>query len=67
MVAGLLAQFSSTYRNVYFFAIGLQALTFAMLWWFLPDFPKKQRSMSYFKIMYRCVPALVPRTVLSPR
>lgn len=45
LCSGLFARYSTGgYRNVYFFSIGLQALTFVMLWWFIPDYPKKANT-----------------------
>lgn len=51
VIAGVIAQFV-TWRVVYFMAIGVQASVFAMLWAFLPDYPAKNKGLSYPGILW---------------
>ncbi|KAI0262422.1 major facilitator superfamily domain-containing protein [Gloeopeniophorella convolvens] len=49
--AGIIAQFV-TWRVVYYMAIGVQYAVLAMLWATLPDYPAKNRHLTYFEILW---------------
>ncbi|KAJ3552569.1 hypothetical protein NM688_g4084 [Phlebia brevispora] len=50
VLSGLVAQFVS-WRVVYYLAIGLQAVIFAMLYFLLPDFPVRNQGLTYWAIL----------------
>ena len=50
VLSGLVAEFV-TWRVVYYLAIGLQALIFAMLYGLLPDFPVRNQGLTYWAIL----------------
>ncbi|KAI0352566.1 MFS general substrate transporter [Trametes cingulata] len=51
VLAGVVAQFV-TWRIVYFVAIGVQYLVLLMLYCMLPDFPTKNKGVTYFEVLY---------------
>ncbi|KAI0352564.1 MFS general substrate transporter [Trametes cingulata] len=51
VLAGVVAQFV-TWRIVYFIAIGVQYLVLLMLYLMLPDYPAKNKGVTYFGILY---------------
>jgi predicted MFS family arabinose efflux permease len=63
VIGGIIAEYSS-WRNVYYMAIGVQALTLAMLYWTLPDYPQKSRSLTYFGILTSMAKFAVTEPVL---
>ena len=50
-VAGVIANFV-TWRIVYWLALGLQACVLLLMYFKLPDFPSKNKGMTYFGILY---------------
>ena len=50
LIAGLVAEFVS-WRVVYYLAIGLQTVVFAMLYSLVPDYPVRTTGISYLGIM----------------
>lgn len=48
--AGIIAQYA-TWRVVYYFAIGVQCAVIMMLWATIPDYPAKNKDLTYFKII----------------
>lgn len=50
VLAGIIAQFDS-WRVVYYFAIGVQTLVLVGAYLLLPDFPSKNKDLSYFYIL----------------
>ncbi|KIJ41695.1 hypothetical protein M422DRAFT_229522 [Sphaerobolus stellatus SS14] len=50
VLAGVIAQFSS-WRNVYFMAVGVQYAMLLLLYLVLPDFPAKSPEIGYFGIL----------------
>ena len=50
VIAGLVAEFVS-WRVVYYLAIGLQTVVFAMLYSLVPDYPVRTTGISYLGIM----------------
>ncbi|KAI0336830.1 MFS general substrate transporter [Cubamyces sp. BRFM 1775] len=51
VLAGVVAQFV-TWRVVYFVAIGVQYVVLLMLYWMLPDYPAKNKGVTYWGILY---------------
>ena len=49
VLAGIVAEFAS-WRNVYYMAIGTQALVWATLWAALPDYPPKNPDLKYLHV-----------------
>ena len=50
VLAGVIANFSS-WRNVYFVAVGLQYLVLGVLYFVLPDYPAKSPEIGYLGIL----------------
>ncbi|KAI8969423.1 major facilitator superfamily domain-containing protein [Trametes punicea] len=51
VLAGVVAQFV-TWRVVYYISIAVQYVVLAMLYWMLPDYPPKNKGVTYFGILY---------------
>ena len=51
VLAGLIAEFSS-WRIVYYVASGLQAANILVLYFMMPDYPVKNKGLSYWTILY---------------
>ena len=51
VLAGVIGNFN-TWRIVYHMAIGVQCLVFVGAYFVLPDYPAKNRDLTYFKILY---------------
>ncbi|VDC02290.1 unnamed protein product [Peniophora sp. CBMAI 1063] len=62
VLAGIIAQFSS-WRNVYYMALGAQVAVFGALWSTLPDYPSKNPHLTYVRIMG----SMVKLAVTEPR
>lgn len=63
VVAGIIANFV-TWRIVYWMAVGLQGAILALLYFKLPDFPSKNKHMTYFGILYTMAKFAVTEPVL---
>ncbi|KAJ7505896.1 major facilitator superfamily domain-containing protein [Mycena galericulata] len=50
VIAGIIAQFTS-WRVVYYFAIGVQSLVLVASYFVIPDYPAKNQDMSYWGIL----------------
>ena len=50
VLAGVIAQYV-TWRVVYYLAIGVQCAVVAMLWATIPDYPAKNRNLTYVEII----------------
>ncbi|KAG8892477.1 hypothetical protein FRC01_014151, partial [Tulasnella sp. 417] len=44
-IGGVIGDASSSWKNVYWIAVGLQAIALAVLWWVLPDWPSKVEAL----------------------
>ncbi|KAI0072585.1 MFS general substrate transporter [Panus rudis PR-1116 ss-1] len=51
VIAGVVAQFV-TWRVVYWVALGMQWVALCMMWAMVPDFPRKNRDLTYWKIFW---------------
>ena len=50
VLAGIIGQVT-TWRIVYYLAVGLQFLVLAGCYLFIPDYPAKENDLTYFKIL----------------
>jgi predicted MFS family arabinose efflux permease len=52
ILSGIVTQYTS-WRNIYWLALGLQYLIFSLLWLFMPDYPSTNPDgMNYFKMLW---------------
>ncbi|TFK57217.1 MFS general substrate transporter [Heliocybe sulcata] len=51
VLAGIIAQFTS-WRVVYYMAIGAQAAVLALFYFLLPDYPARNQDLTYLKILW---------------
>lgn len=63
VLAGIIAEFAS-WRVVYFMALGVQAGVLMMLYWMLPDYPQRNKGMSYAGILWSMAKFLVTEPLL---
>ena len=50
LLAGIIAEYAS-WRVVYFFAVGVQALVLVGSYFILPDYPSKNEDLTYWNIL----------------
>jgi predicted MFS family arabinose efflux permease len=62
-LAGIIAEFTS-WRVVYYFAVGVQALVFVGSYFILPDYPSKNKDLTYWKILWTMVKFSVTEPIL---
>ncbi|OQE28405.1 hypothetical protein PENSTE_c003G00521 [Penicillium steckii] len=63
LLSGIIAAYSS-WRNVYWLALGLQYLIVLLIWTFMPDYPPVNTDVSYFKILITIATYFVSSPVL---
>ncbi|KAG9961878.1 MFS general substrate transporter, partial [Aureobasidium melanogenum] len=64
LLSGVLTNFTS-WRNIYWLALGLQYVIFALLWLFMPDYPSTNPDgINYFKILWSILEMLFKEPVL---
>lgn len=63
VIAGLIAEFAS-YRIVFWVALGWQASMLVLLYFKLPDYPAKNKGMTYWTILYSMAKFAVTEPVL---
>ncbi|GIZ36696.1 hypothetical protein CKM354_000016400 [Cercospora kikuchii] len=64
-LSGVIAQFT-VWRNIYWAALGLQALVFGLLWWFMPDYPAPASAeLRYFPALWSIVQLVTTQPVLA--
>jgi predicted MFS family arabinose efflux permease len=52
ILSGIVTQYTS-WRNIYWLALGLQYLIFGLLWLFMPDYPSTNpNGINYFKMLW---------------
>lgn len=61
--AGIIAQFRS-YRVVYYYAVGVQSLVLLGIYLIVPDYPRKNKDISYWKILWTMAKFAVTEPVL---
>lgn len=63
VIAGIIAEFVS-WRVVYYFAIGVQSLVLVGSYTILPDYPSKNKNLTYFHILWTMVKFAVTEPIL---
>ncbi|THY68197.1 MFS general substrate transporter [Aureobasidium pullulans] len=64
LLSGVLTNFTS-WRNIYWLALGLQYAIFVLLWLFMPDYPSTNPGgINYFKILWSILEMLFKEPVL---
>lgn len=51
VLSGVITQYSS-WRTVYWLGFGVQVLIFGMLWLFMPDYPPKNKGLTYHRMLW---------------
>jgi predicted MFS family arabinose efflux permease len=63
VLAGIIAEFTS-WRVVYFFAVGVQALVLVGSYLVLPDYPPKNKDLTYWNILWTMAKFSVTEPIL---
>lgn len=63
VLAGVVGQFTS-WRVIYYVAIGVQAAVLVMLYLLLPDYPQRNKDITYFGILWSMAKFLVTEPLL---
>ena len=63
VLAGIIAEFTS-YRVVYYFSVGVQALVLVGSYLILPDYPSKNKDLTYWNILWTMVKFSVTEPIL---
>ena len=63
VLAGIIAEFSS-YRVVYYFAVGVQGVVFLGSYLILPDYPSLNKDLTYFNILWTMAKFSVTEPIL---
>ncbi|KAI0782624.1 major facilitator superfamily domain-containing protein [Abortiporus biennis] len=63
VMAGIIAQFV-TWRIVYYVAMGVQGIILIMLYWMLPDYPQRNKGITYWGILWSMMKFLVREPVV---
>lgn len=63
ILAGIVSNFTN-WRNIYWFALGAQYLTFGILFLTLPDYPTKNKGLNYFKGIWGILVIIVREPLL---
>lgn len=64
VLSGIVANFTS-WRNIYWIAFGAQYLTLVLLYFFLPDYPAKNKGLNYFKVLWGMAVMVVTEPLLT--
>ncbi|GAA5990731.1 hypothetical protein JCM5350_007346 [Sporobolomyces pararoseus] len=62
--SGIITRFTDSPNNIYFFASATQYALLVMLYFFLPDFPKKRTGLNYFEILWSMVKLFFTQPIL---
>ena len=63
VLAGIIAEFTS-WRVVYYFAVGVQAVVFIGSYLMLPDYPSKNKDLTYWNILWTMAKFSVTEPIL---
>ena len=63
VLAGIIAEFTS-WRVVYYFAVGVQALVLVGSYLLLPDYPSKNKDLTYWNILWTMAKFSVTEPIL---
>ncbi|KAI5920969.1 major facilitator superfamily domain-containing protein [Camillea tinctor] len=64
VLSGIVANYTS-WRNIYWFALGAQYLTFALLFCVLSDYPVKNKGLNYFRGLWEMAVMVVHEPLLA--
>lgn len=65
ILGGILASYTDSWRNIYWFGLGVQGVVLALLYIFLPNYPSKNPGgMNYFKMLWSIGVLLVTEPLL---
>ncbi|KAI0155384.1 MFS general substrate transporter [Hypoxylon sp. FL1284] len=64
VLSGIVANFTS-WRNIYWLAFGAQYLTLVLLFFYLPDYPAKNKGLNYFKALWGMAVMVVTEPLLT--
>ncbi|KAI1408324.1 major facilitator superfamily transporter [Hypoxylon sp. FL1857] len=64
VLSGIVANFTF-WRNIYWLAFGAQYLTLILLYFFLPDYPAKNKGLNYFKVLWGMAVMAVTEPLLT--
>ncbi|KAI1204277.1 MFS general substrate transporter [Annulohypoxylon truncatum] len=64
VLSGIVANYTS-WRNIYWLAFGAQYLTLILLFFFLPDYPTKNKGLNYFKVLWGMAVMVVTEPLLT--
>ena len=65
VLSGIVAEYTA-WRNIYWSALGLQFLIFALLRSFMPDYPSiNPRQMSYLRILYSILSLILHQPIIA--
>ncbi|KAI1389330.1 MFS general substrate transporter [Hypoxylon trugodes] len=64
VLSGIVANFTS-WRNIYWLAFGAQYLTLGLLYFYLPDYPTKNKGLNYFKALWGMVVMVFTEPLLT--
>ena len=65
ILSGIVTQYTS-WRNIYWLALGLQYLIFSLLWLFMPDYPSTNPGgINYFKMLWSILTLCKKHAVLT--
>lgn len=64
VLSGIVANFTS-WRNIYWIAFGAQYLTLILLFFFLPDYPSKNKGLNYFRVLWGMAVMVVTEPLLT--
>ena len=54
ILSGVVTQYTA-WRNIYWLALGLQYAILLLMWTFMPDYPRTNNGMNYFKALWSMV------------
>ena len=63
VLAGIIAEFTS-WRVVYYFSVGVQALVLVGCYFMLPDYPSKNKELTYWNILWTMAKFSVTEPIL---
>ncbi|KAM3413561.1 hypothetical protein BST61_g11549 [Cercospora zeina] len=54
LLSGIVTQYT-TWRTIYWLSVALQYLIFFLLWKFMPDYPRTNENLNYFKVLWSII------------
>ena len=64
LLSGIIAAYTSSWRNVYWMSLALQYAILALLWLWMPDYPATNRDLTYPDILWTMARLAVTEPVL---